>query len=82
MLAGTPSIAERYRWAVTSFLELAETFSADDWATPVPCTPAWTVRDVLSHVAGIPDDALNGRLDGVTTEPWTSTIVRNPSITR
>jgi hypothetical protein len=77
-----PSIAERYRWAVASFLDLAGTFTADDWATPVPCTPSWTVRDVLSHVAGIPDDALNGRLDGVTTDPWTAAQVeRNRGLT-
>ncbi len=67
-----------YIAAQRSFTELARTLTDDDWATPVPCTPEWTVRDVLSHVAGITDDALAGRLDGVTTEPWTAAqVARN-----
>jgi len=68
-------ISERYLSAVGSFIELARSLRDADWAVPVPCTPAWTVRDVLSHVSGIPDDALAGRLDGVTTEPWTAAQV-------
>jgi hypothetical protein len=68
-------IGELYLAAQRSFTELASTLRDSDWAVVVPCTPAWTVRDVLSHVAGIPDDALHGRLDGVTTEPWTAAQV-------
>ena len=30
---------------------------------------------MLSHVAGIPDDVLAGRLDGVATDPWTAAQV-------
>ena len=33
------------------------------------------VRDVLSHVAGIPDDVFAGRIDGVATVPWTAAQV-------
>jgi uncharacterized protein (TIGR03083 family) len=43
--------------------------------TPTPCCPGWTVRDVLSHVAGIPDDAFAGRMDGVASEAWTAAQV-------
>lgn len=39
---------------------------------PVPACPDWRVRDVAAHLAGIADDALHGRLDGVTTDPWTA----------
>jgi hypothetical protein len=70
-----PSIAESYIFAAESFIALARTLGADDWATPVPCTPAWTVRDVLSHVSGIPDDALAGRMDGAPGEEWTAAQV-------
>jgi uncharacterized protein (TIGR03083 family) len=60
---------------------LARDLSADDWAAPVPCCPGWTVRDVLSHVAGIPDDVFAGRIDGVATDPWTAAQVeRNRSL--
>lgn len=70
-----PSVAAQYRLAANAFIDLARTFDADDWATPVPCTPGWTVRDVLSHVSGIPDDALAGRMDGVATDRWTASQV-------
>jgi uncharacterized protein (TIGR03083 family) len=73
-------IATRYRFAQESFTALARTLSESDWSRPVPCTPEWTVRDVLSHVAGIPDDALAGRMDGAPGEAWTAAQVeRNRS---
>jgi uncharacterized protein (TIGR03083 family) len=44
-------------------------------AARVPTCPSWTVHDVVAHVAGVVDDALNGRLDGVATDPWTAAQV-------
>jgi uncharacterized protein (TIGR03083 family) len=44
-------------------------------ATPVPACPAWSVRDVLSHVAAIPQDALAGRLTGPPDEDETAAQV-------
>ena len=70
-----PAIGELYRIAHASFHEFATTLSADDWSTPVPCTPAWTARDVLSHVSGIPDDAFAGRMEGAPGEAWTAAQV-------
>ena len=52
----TVEISRLYLAAQRSFVELARTLSPDQWATPVPCTPGWCVRDVLSHVAGVTDD--------------------------
>ena len=72
------SIAELYLLAVESFVEFARSLDADDWETQVPCTPAWTARDVLSHVSGIPDDAIAGRMEGAPGETWTAAqIERN-----
>ncbi len=68
-------IAETYLLAVDSFVEFARTLDADAWETRVPCTPGWTVRDVLSHVSGIPDDAIAGRMDGAPGEAWTAAQV-------
>ncbi len=80
-MAEAPDIAARYVLAQASFSELARTLSDDDWATPTPCTPEWTVRDVLSHVAGITDDVLAGRMDGAPGEVWTAAqIERNGSL--
>lgn len=74
-MSDTPGIAELYRLAHSSFHDLAVTLSADDWSTLVPCTPEWTVRDVLSHVSGIPDDAFAGRMEGAPGEEWTAAQV-------
>jgi hypothetical protein len=76
------TISIRYIEAVDSFVEFARSLSDEEWATRVPCTPIWTARDVLSHVAGVPDDGLAGRVDGVATEPWTaSQVERNAGFT-
>lgn len=41
-------------------------------ASTVPCCPAWSVRDLFAHLAGVPDDILAGRLEGVTSDAWTA----------
>jgi len=46
-----------------------------DVDTIAPATPQWRVRDVVSHLAGICDDILNGNLDGVGTDRWTAAQV-------
>ena len=74
-MSDTPGIAELYRLAHASFHDVAVTLSPDEWATPVPCTPEWTARDVLSHVSGIPDDAFAGRMEGAPGEAWTAAQV-------
>ena len=33
--------------------------------------PAWTVKDVLAHMVGVPEDILAGNLEGVATDAWT-----------
>jgi uncharacterized protein (TIGR03083 family) len=40
-----------------------------------PATPAWRVRDVVSHMAGVCDDITNGNMDGVATDAWTQAQV-------
>ena len=41
----------------------------------VPTCPAWTVKDTLAHVAGIPADILAGNVEGAATDPWTKAQV-------
>lgn len=45
----------------------------------VPATPAWTGRQLLAHVVGIPSDVLAGRLDGVGTDAWSARQVAERS---
>lgn len=79
---GDLAIASLYNDAALSFIEFARTLTSDDWATECPCTPGWTVRELLSHVSGVPDDGLAGRIDGAATDPWTaSQVERNAHFT-
>ena len=59
-----PVDAELYVAAQRSFVELVAPLTDDQWATPVPCNPACTVRDVLSHVAGVTADIAEGDVEG------------------
>lgn len=68
-------IARLYLDATSSFLDLVEPLGPDGWTRPVPCTPGWTVKDVLSHQAGVCDDVLNARIEGAGSDPWTAAQV-------
>lgn len=41
----------------------------------VPLCPEWEVSGLISHIVGVPEDILSGRMDGVTTEAWTQAQV-------
>ena len=42
----------------------------------MPATPEWTVKDIVSHLAGTCSDILAGNIEGVATDPWTAAQVR------
>ncbi len=41
----------------------------------VPACPEWRVHDLVSHVAGVVDDVVGGRLEGAGSDPWTAAQV-------
>jgi len=41
----------------------------------VPLCPDWEVSSLISHIAGVPEDILAGRMEGVTTDAWTQAQV-------
>ncbi|GAA1159844.1 maleylpyruvate isomerase family mycothiol-dependent enzyme [Nocardioides aquiterrae] len=61
-----------YRDNVASVSALAGDLTDEQLATTVPGTPAWTVRDVLAHLAGGAADAVTGRTDGAPGPEWTA----------
>ena len=61
-----------YREHVEALSALAPTLSEAQLATTVPGTPAWTVHEVLAHLAGGASDAVTGRMDGAPGPEWTS----------
>lgn len=61
-----------YRAHVASLTALASGLDDATLAAPVPATPAWTVHDVLAHLAGGAADAVTGRLDDAPAPTWTA----------
>ncbi len=43
----------------------------------VPACPDWRVHDLVSHVAGVVDDVVGGRLEGAGSDPWTAAQVES-----
>jgi len=51
--------------------ELGRLLDGEDADRPVPACPAWTVRDVYAHQAGVVADVLGGNMDGAPGDDWT-----------
>jgi hypothetical protein len=64
-----------YRSGRERAVELGRSLTEDQGRTIVPATPQWSVKDNFAHMAGVADDLLNGRLEGVTSDPWTAAQV-------
>ncbi len=64
-----------YRSGRERALVLGRSLSEEQGGGVVPATPEWTVKDNFAHMAGVADDLLNGRLEGVATDPWTAAQV-------
>lgn len=68
-----------YRDHVAAVSALAGGLSEEQLAQVVPGTPAWTVHDVLAHLAGGPSDAVTGRMEGAPGPEWTARHVAERS---
>jgi uncharacterized protein (TIGR03083 family) len=72
-MAGT--YAAEYARVRTRVHDVVNAATPADLDAVSPATPAWRTRDVLAHLVGVADDAINGRIDGVATDPWTAAQV-------
>ncbi len=70
-----PEIADAYRATRVRVREVLAGAPADAATRTVPAAPKWTVHDVVAHLAGVATDLVEGRLDGVATDPWTAAQV-------
>jgi uncharacterized protein (TIGR03083 family) len=68
-------IADRYADARARVVSLVADISDEQTATPVPGTPRWTVRELVSHMVGGPVDFLAGNLTDAGGESWTQAQV-------
>ncbi len=64
--------AQLYRDNVAAVTGLAEGLTVEQLGTHLPASPAWTVHDVLAHLAGGPADAVAGRMRGAPGPEWTA----------
>jgi hypothetical protein len=55
--------------------DLAATLPAEQLLSQVPALPAWTVRDVFGHLAGVCADVYRGNVEGAATSQWTQAQV-------
>jgi uncharacterized protein (TIGR03083 family) len=68
-------VADAYAGCRQRIDEVVRSLGDDAATTAVPTCPAWSVKDVAAHLAGVVDDALAGRLDGVASDRWTAAQV-------
>ena len=66
------SLSQAYHRSTAEFVEVVRGLTADQLTATVPACPAWTVHDLLAHLAGSSADQVNGNLDGVTTPQWSA----------
>jgi uncharacterized protein (TIGR03083 family) len=70
--AGEHPLVAAHRDGRERIIALLRDVDPADADRPVPACPGWRVRDVAAHLAGIADDVLHGRTEGVATDPWTA----------
>ena len=69
------SHATAYRALRARVTDVIRRADASALAGPAPATPGWRAHDVVAHLVGVPDDVVNGRLEGIATDPWTQAQV-------
>ena len=74
-LKSSEEVVAAYAALRTRTLDLIRTCDQGKGELRVPHCPAWTVRELVAHMVGVPEDILAGRLEGVTTEAWTQAQV-------
>ena len=75
-LLSTEQVCEAYTELRARVTELMQSLSLEQPKTVVPHCPQWTVKDCLAHMVGVPEDVINGQMDGVATDAWTDRQVQ------
>lgn len=70
-LVSTDQVAISYAALRVRVIDLLRLTPESSGNTVVPCTPAWTVRQLAAHLVGVPEDILAGRMEGVASDAWT-----------
>jgi len=73
--ADPSEVAVEYPALRTRIVELLASLDESVASVPTPACPDWTVRELVSHIVGVPEDVLAGRTEGIATEQWTQAQV-------
>lgn len=65
------SFGDAYAATRKRVVDLVNDLDVEQSQVVVPACPAWTVRDLLAHVAAVAVDTSKGNLEGVGSEEWT-----------
>ncbi|MEX1218678.1 MAG: maleylpyruvate isomerase N-terminal domain-containing protein [Acidimicrobiales bacterium] len=69
-------VADAYRQTATSLFDLLSQTPESSASLIVPACPDWTVQQTVSHLIGVPEDLLEGRMEGITSDTWTDAQVQ------
>jgi len=69
-------VCEAYRQTRLSVLNLLDATPQSSADLVVPSCPDWTVQQTFSHLVVVPEDLLAGRMEGITSDAWTSAQVQ------
>ena len=75
MLLSDAEVCLSYQQLRERVIELLAITRDEDANKTVPACPKWTVQNLVCHIIGVPEDILEGRMKGVTTDPWTQAQV-------
>ena len=75
-LLSADQVCDAYAALRVRVTELMQSLSLEQSKAVVPHCPQWTVKDCLAHMVGVPEDVINGQMDGVETDAWTDRQVQ------
>ena len=75
-LLSTEQVCEAYTELRARVTEMMQSLTLEQAQTTVPHCPQWTVKDCLAHMIGVPEDVINGQMEGVASEAWTNRQVQ------
>jgi uncharacterized protein (TIGR03083 family) len=75
-LLSAVQVCDAYAALRVRVTELMQSLSLEQSKAVVPHCPQWTVKDCLAHMVGVPEDVINGQMDGVATDAWTDRQVQ------
>jgi len=63
-------LTDAYASERATLIELGRSLTEAEGAVMSDACPAWSIKDIYAHLAGISADILAGNTEGAATEPW------------